>query len=271
MIIVKLIGRLGNQLFQYSFALSEQKRLKTYAVIDDREQKDVLSQYFSVRGIYQHPLIKKVVFRFHRFPTVYQDGAEDPAAFMAANVRNNRYYYAYFQSEQYFAPILKELRSRIRIKEPFRKAFEEKYGKLFSSKKILAIHYRFGDYLNWDKEGLGGPGFNLPDRYYRNALAKIPDLGDYQVILVTDDPALCEQQTPFIKEKMIVSDTEIMDFQVLLNAHKLIIANSSFSWWAGYMNANNAEVFAPEHWLGFKIGAEFPNSIIPKSFVRVSF
>jgi Glycosyl transferase family 11 len=271
MIIVKLIGRLGNQLFQYAFALSEQKRLRTYAVIDDREQPDVLSRYFSIKGIYRHTLIKKLVLRFHRLPIVYQDGAEDPAVFFSANARNRRYYYAYFQSERYFTTILDELRSRISIKEEHQLAFQEKYGELFRNNKILAIHNRFGDYLHWDKEGLGGPGFSLPAEYYKNALAQIPDLDDYLVVVVTDDAGLCDQQMSFLKKKLIVSDSEILDFQVLLNADRLIIANSSFSWWAAYLNRKNAQVLAPEYWLGFKIRSEFPNNIIPPSFTKVKF
>jgi len=271
MIIVKLIGRLGNQLFQYAFAISMQKRFGTYAVIDDRDQRDILSEYFSIRGIYRHKLIKKIIFRFHRFPTVYQDGGEDPSQFFSLNVKNHRYYSAYFQSEQYFKEIRDELKKRIRIKKSFQEAFQTKYGELFSKNKILAIHYRFGDYLHWDKEGLGGPPFTLPDRYYKNALAAIPDLDDHMVVLVTDDADLCDKETKHLKNKMIVSDSEIMDFQILLNADKLIIANSSFSWWAGYLNQKNAQVFAPEYWLGFKIGSEFPNAIIPEKYTRVRF
>src|SRR5882757_8027750 len=99
MIIVRLVGRMGNQLFQYAFAMSEQKRLGTYAVIDDRSQRDLVSRYFSFKGIFQHPLIKRIVFKFNKFPTIYQEGGEEPVSFFTGQVSNSRYYFAYFQSE----------------------------------------------------------------------------------------------------------------------------------------------------------------------------
>ena len=271
MIIVRLTGRMGNQLFQYAFALSEQKRLGTYAVIDDRFQPDIVTNYFSVHGLFQHKLIKRLVFRFNKLPIIYQDGAEDPADFFERQVGNSRYYYAYFQSETYFKTIKEQVKGRFRIQERFQRQFHEKYGNLFRDKKVLAIHYRFGDYLEWGKEELGGIDLTLPDSYYRNAAALIAELDQYLIVVVTDDIQLCESRTSYLKNKMIVSDSEIMDFQILLNADTLITANSSFSWWAAYLNKKNARVYAPEYWLGFKVKSEFPNGIIPDHYIKVPF
>jgi Glycosyl transferase family 11 len=271
MIIVRLIGRMGNQLFQHAFAISEQKRLRTYAVIDDRFQRDIVSEYFSFKGIFQNRLIKRIVFRLNKFPIVYQDGGEDVRLILEKEVGNNKYYYAYFQSEKYFETIRAGVRKKIRIRQKFLDEFQQKYGDLFRNNRILAIHYRFGDYVNWTKEDLGGTNFTLPDSYYSNALALIPDLDSYLVLLVTDDIDTCNSRTGHLTNKLVISDSEIMDFQILMNADKLIVANSSFSWWAAYLNIKNAEVFAPEYWLGFKVGREFPHSIIPPHFIKVRF
>lgn len=271
MIIVRLTGRMGNQLFQYAFAMSAQKRLRTYAMIDDRFQRDVVSPYFSFKGIYQHPLIKRVAYRLVQLPQIYQDGGEDIEMILEKVVKNGVYYFAYFQSERYFEPIRSRIRDRIRIKQRYQEEFQKKYGQLYKDNRILAIHYRFGDYKHWEKEGLGGPDLTLPDRYYSNALAQIRDLDSYLVVLVTDDIDTCDSRTRQLKNKMVISDSEIMDFQLLVNADKLIVANSSFSWWAAYLNTKNAQVYAPEYWLGFKVGKEFPNGIIPPHFIKVKF
>src|ERR1700689_1893365 len=100
MIIVRLVGRLGNQLFQYAFALSEQKRLGVYAVVDDRVMKDIVSAYFIVKGSFQHKLIQRIVYKCKTFPVVYQDGIEDVEEFFSQKIKNSTYYYAYFQSER---------------------------------------------------------------------------------------------------------------------------------------------------------------------------
>jgi hypothetical protein len=269
MIVVRLVGRLGNQLFQYAFAMSEQKRLGIRAVIDDRSMGDRVSQYFRVRGIFRSRILKKIVFRLNKFPTVYQDGAEDIASFFKDRIRNSINYYAYFQSEDYFAGIRNKLWDRFRIRKSFRDAFEEKYGALYKNNKILAIHCRFGDYKDYHREELGGTNFVLPESYYENALDRIPDLDDYLVVMVTDDPQACNDRTPRLKNKLLINDSEIMDFMLLMNADKLIIANSTFSWWAAYLNPKDPEIFAPEYWLGFKVNREFPNGIIPDRFTKI--
>jgi hypothetical protein len=233
--------------------------------------QDLVSEYFDVKGIFQHSLIKRLVFKFNKFPIVYQEGPEEAQSFFEKEVKNWRYYYAYCQSEVYFKSIKEELRKRIKIKQKYKDAFESKYGHLFREKKVLAIHYRFGDYKEWGKEELGGINMTLPQAYYRNAINLVPDLEDYHVILITDDISTCEERTSYLKSKTIISDTEIMDFQLMLNADKLIIANSTFSWWAAYLNTKGAQVLAPEHWLGFKVRYEFPNGIIPPNYVKVGF
>jgi hypothetical protein len=252
--------------------MSEQKRLKTYAIIDDRFTPDIVARYFDVKWMFRHKLVKRIVFKFNRLPVINQEGPEEAEPFFAENVRNWRYYYAYFQSEVYFSQVKDQIKRRFRVKEPFVQEFKKKYRDLFDGKKkVLAIHYRFGDYVDWGKDELGGINLVLPESYYINALSQIPDLEDYQIILVTDDVKTCDSRTFYIKNKKIFSDSEIMDFQLLQHADKLIVANSTFSWWAAYLNKKNAEVLAPEFWLGFKVRREFPNGIIPGRYQKVKF
>ena len=110
---------------------------------------------------------------------------------------------------------------------------------------------------------------SLPETYYNNALQQIEKIEDYTVIIVTDDIQNVEGKLEGIKCKVIVSDSEIMDFNMLLHADKLIISNSSFAWWGAYLNKKNAVVFVPQNWLGFKIGKEIPADIIPARFIPV--
>jgi len=110
---------------------------------------------------------------------------------------------------------------------------------------------------------------SLPESFYLNALKQIPDLQDYVIILVTDDAQNAAHKLPALNNKIIISDTEIMDLQLLMNADKLIVSNSSFAWWGAYLNKKNAAVFAPEYWLGFKVGRELPNAVIPGLFTKI--
>ncbi|RZK12976.1 MAG: hypothetical protein EOO46_01030, partial [Flavobacterium sp.] len=182
---------------------------------------------------------------------------------------NWKFYYGYFQSEQYFKEIADNIRDYFRIKSIYTKAFWQKYGYLFSQ-KVLAIHIRLGDYLTWGNEAMGGENMTLPDAYFQNALGMIPNIQDYTVLVITDDIENASHKMQWLQGKKIISDTEIMDFQLLMHADKLIISNSSFAWWAAYLNVKNAETFAPEYWLGFKVNTEIPNNVIPSRFKRVA-
>ena len=66
----------------------------------------------------------------------------------------------------------------------------------------------------------------------------------------------------------------IIDFQLLLNADVAIIANSTFSWWAAYLNPNIQKVFLPRDWLGFRINKLLPPGIfnrLPSHWTIIDF
>ncbi|MBC6611643.1 alpha-1,2-fucosyltransferase [Hymenobacter sp. BT507] len=265
-------GRLGNQLFQYAFAVALSKKLNTSYVIDDRLVVDSVKKYFERINITDNQYLRRIVKRYYRdrMPIVEQTGFEEVD--ISKNlVNNNVYYSGYFQSEKYIDSIKSSLKDIFKIKHIYEQQFVDKYASLFKNKKVLAIHYRIGDYAVWGGELLGGSNMVLPDSYYENALKLIPDYENYKVVLVTDDAKSAQAKLPFIKDKLVVSDQEILDFQVLMNADKLIISNSTFAWWAASLNKKNAEVFAPEFWIGFKVKKEYPVGIISSSFVKVAF
>lgn len=269
MIIVKFQGRLGNQIFIYAFALSISKKFKTFFLIDNVEYS-VLFKYFKKRTMFfqfsNNILLK--LFKKTIKNRVYQMGVEDIEV-IKRQFTDNSYYDGFFQSENYFEKNKEYFLKKLRIRKKYRVLFSEKFGHFFNENKVIAIHCRLGDYLNWEIEGFGDKDLTLPQSYYENAINQIDDIDECQIIIVTDDVVNIENKFNFLKNKIIVSEEEIIDFQILQNAHKLIISNSSFSWWAAYLNNKNAIVYAPEYWLGFKVEKEFPVAIIPNSFIKI--
>src|SRR3990167_1976133 len=89
---------------------------------------------------------------------------------------------------------------------------------------------------------------NLGDTdYYDKAMAMFP--GD-NFLVFSDDPEWCREK---FKDNPIVQvmdkGNEIEDFNLLASCKHQIIANSSFSWWAAYLNPNESkEVIAPKKW-----------------------
>ena len=271
MIIVKFQGRLGNQIFQYVFALTVSKKFKTFFLIDDAKNS-VFFKYFKSPQIHPNGIFYSVLLNFFGKlikNRIIQTGTESVDE-IKKQFANYSYYDGFFQSDNYFENNREYLKKSLIIKEEYKKIFNEKYGQLFTDYKIIAIHCRLGDYLNWGIEELGGKNLTLPKSYYINSLNQIDEVGSYKIIIVTDDVENIKDKFDFIQNKIIVSEEEIIDFQILQNADKLIISNSSFSWWAAYINNKSATIYAPEYWLGFKVQKEYPIGIMPENFVKVT-
>jgi hypothetical protein len=268
MIIVKFQGRLGNQLFQYAFALTVAIKFKTFFLLDSAENSQFV-KYFECKYYTKFNLKLLKIFGKYKKERIVQNGAE-PFDILEKKIKNNSYFQGFFQSVKYFETIKIDINQKIIIKKEYRKLFEESYGKLFKEKKILAIHCRFGDYAEYGDDELGGKNLVLPQKYYSNAINSIENIESYQIIIVTDDIKSIENRFDFLKNKRVVSESEIIDFQILQNAHKLIISNSTFSWWAAYLNNKMAIVYAPEYWLGFKVKKEYPVGILANDFIKIS-
>lgn len=103
----------------------------------------------------------------------------------------------------------------------------------------IGIHVRRGDYL-WQ------PMFvNLSETdYYARAMAMFPN---EKFLIFSDDTEWCKKTWP----EHTVSEglTELQDFNVMARCKSNIIANSSFSWWAAYLNPNpEKRVIYPAQW-----------------------
>ncbi len=271
MIIVKFQGRLGNQMFQYAFGLAVAIKFKTVLLIDKSITNNSLFKYFKINSVTSTNFINdKLVQLFKKeYKKVFQTG-NDQVISINDKIDNRAYYEGFFQSEQYFESIKFDISQRLVIKKKYRDLFDKQYGQLFNENKILSIHCRLGDYIEWGSEALGGKNLSLPASYYINSLKKIKGIENYKVIIVTDDIENIKNKFDFIIDKIIVSNNEIIDFQILQNSHKLIISNSSFSWWGAYLNNKSATIYAPQYWLGFKVDKEYPTTIIPKSWIKIN-
>jgi hypothetical protein len=271
MIIVKFHGRLGNQMFQYAFALCTAHKFRTFFLID-RLRKSNLVDYFQTGYTFSSKEFNDKMVRFCRKAIrrkVYQESNETVQS-LNSSIRNNCYYQGYFQSEAYFNGISSLVKKHFIIRKRYRDAFESKFGFIFQQHEIIAIHCRLGDYIEWGSDELGGKDLTLPKNYYKKALFEIENFEKYKIIIVTDDPKNIANRFDFIPDKLIVSEAEIIDFQILQNADQVIISNSSFSWWAAYLNTKSAPVYAPKYWLGFKIKEEYPDFVIPSRWNKIT-
>ncbi len=121
------------------------------------------------------------------------------------------------------------------------------------------IHLRCGDFTSIKD-------VFLPPVYYKNAIEHIKKIDpNIKFYCVTDQKEVAKSILPEIEivGSSIIDKTDSkkashhhggpigIDFTLLMNAKYLIIPNSSFSWWASYLNTNKRIVIAPKFWASY--------------------
>ena len=127
--------------------------------------------------------------------------------------------------------------------------YNERFGEWLGCKDITAIHVRRGDYMR-----LSHCHPFVGEDYFRDCLALIPEIKNFMVF--SDDIKWCKKFFPkaFPERKFcFVEGTNMIDDLHLQSlCCNNIISNSSFSWWAAYLNRNlDKKIFAPSNWFGF--------------------
>lgn len=106
---------------------------------------------------------------------------------------------------------------------------------------------------------------DMSDNYYVRAMALFPN---EKFLVFSDDIEWCKQSPIFTGCEFSEGKSEVDDLNAMANCKHNIIANSSFSWWAAWLNPNpNKKVIAPAKW--FSIEAHEPLIGIPQTWTRI--
>ena len=280
MIVINLQGGFGNQMFQYAFGYSQSKILNTFFVVDSY-QTFILPEYFNI-GVLNLSCLNKIKYIQKTRRTVTRrikarcniDFTDCSLVKEVLPVKNSSYYVGYFQSISFFEENENKIKKLFNIKNSYIQKFKKKYEPDFHHNKTLVIHIRRTDYLNHGKDkNLGNDDLSLPMSYYRNCLDKIDNLANYRILVIGDDMAFIQNNFSDLPNVSFEHNELIVDFQLLKNADVAIISNSTFAWWAVYLNEKvNKRVLAPRYFLGFHINEEFPIEIsykLPYEWINV--
>lgn len=274
MVGINVQCRLGNQLFQYAFIKAVSEKFDTSFYLNEKIEPFITADYFDLAGY--HPLknkINKFWLKVESNNLFKKLQAKDINTYNEP-LTNHTVYNGYFQSELFFKNIAGNIPSYIQVKKSFKKKFEAKYGSLFSNNRVIAVHIRRGDYLqldDWWATNLGGNNLSLPSSYYLNCLSTIKEIENYRIIFVSDDIDFARKEFAHIKNSEFSESDMITDFQIIMNADICILSNSSFAWWAAYLNAKKTKtIYCPQYWLGFKVKREYPVNIIPSNWIQMN-
>lgn len=126
------------------------------------------------------------------------------------------------------------------------------------SNSFVSIHVRRGDYVN-------NPFYVdlTKTDYYQRAISMFPDS---KFLVFSDDIEWCKEYFKGNKFFFSERNNELEDMNLMAACEHNIIANSSFSWWAAYLNKNTCkEIIAPKEW--YADGVE--RTVCPSSWIRI--
>ena len=290
MIVIKLYGGLGNQMFQYSIGCTLAVKNKTELKFDvswfnyvkdtttHREYGlnifNIIENIATQKEIDKMQKCRKIPGRrhfLHNFfianNSIYIKEKQFNFNPEILKISNNAYLDGYWQSEKYFKNIENVIRKKFTLKNKFQIKNIELKEKIKNSNSV-SIHIRRGDYAK-NLKTKSYHGLCPLDYYYQAILNVIDKVTDPILFIFSDDIKWCKENlkiqspTNFIEKNKDYEDLILMS----LCKHN-IIANSSFSWWGAWLNSNpNKIVIVPKKW--FNDPNKNTKDLIPKSWTKI--
>lgn len=285
MIVVKLQGGLGNQMFQYAAGLGAAQRLNTdlkmnLSWFDNLSDLDTprfyeldnfnLQQEFINDSRYlfeSNNLIKKITglgkkkLKYYKEPYFqYSNDFE--------KIKDNTYLEGYFQTEKYFKAIRPKVLGSFSLKsKPSTKSND--IIKLSRKYESISLHIRRGDYVN-NKNASKFHGL-MGEEYYKKAISIMnKKIKNPKYFIFSDEIDWVRRNFNLPKNSTYVTHnkTGIEDMRIMIECKHNIMANSSFSWWGAWLGKSKAKiVLAPKSW--FLDESVNTSDIIPSRWQRI--
>jgi len=272
MITCKLMGGLGNQLFQIFTTIA-------YALENGSEFQFLYSKNLGKRPTYWENLLLSLKKHTVFYPiqgTILREKAFHFMKLTYIATNKNTTLYGYFQSPKYFEKYTKEIAEKSMQLSKYQTSISNNFFKNLNveREKTISMHFRIGDYfLIQDCHPV------LDCNYYKKSIQKIlenTDTNDWTIIYFCEDEDfdmvnyvyIMELQNVFPGCNFIRADPKIPDYlQMLVMSccKHHIIANSSFSWWGAYLDFSTDKIVCyPSVWFGPKLARNSTKDLIPE-------
>lgn len=272
MVLIKLKGGLGNQMFQYAFGMQVAQTLDTELKLDctsllnrnkgDFVYRDFDLSIFNITAKHQvnHNLLKFAsdlkISRLTKWIGsrvgsnltllkephfhVYEPYIEEP--------QDHAVYEGWFQSHRYYVAVEEQLRQEFSFRDPVI-AHSRSLLQDIGSTNAICLNVRRTDFLKVDALNTT----NLD--YFLSGAAKMTELVDNpHFYIFSDDVAWCREHIRLDHPITIVDHSHKGHkfgnyLQLMSKCKHFIIPNSSFAYWAVWLsNQKNQHVIAPKRW-----------------------
>lgn len=289
MIIVKIIGGLGNQLFQYALGrnLSVKKntelkldisgfeyyRLHKYGldhfnIIENIATKEDIQKFRPAKRQFlssYSSTILNCVLPWYKQKCIFEQGfLFNPEIY---KIPQDAYLIGYWQSEKYFIDIKEIIKNEFTVKNNPDKINQEVL-KIIHNTHSVSLHIRRQDYIS-DKKTMEIHGI-LEINYYSHALDLIQEkVKDPNIFVFSDDINWAREnlktELPLFFIDHNGTEKNYEDLRLMSSCQHNIIANSSFSWLAAWLNINPKKIiYAPKKW--FNVQNLDARDLIPSSW-----
>ncbi len=251
MIISKIRGGLGNQMFQYAFAKACSLKYKQKIFFDlswyiKSDRKFLLNEYSIKLDLYSKNRFIAKTIKYILKPKINKDNGyyEDKNL----EINKNTLLEGNWESIKYFKEIKEIIKKDFILKNPSKK-FLEISNKI--NKNSISVHVRRGDYLIPHGKYLNGI------EYYNKAVEYIINkkkMTNPEIIIFSDDNEWCKnelktlagQKTKVFEEKM---NSDVEDMMIMSCFGNNVISNSTYSWWSAFLNKNDDKIVTmPRNW-----------------------
>ena len=288
MIKAVIRGGLGNQLFQYASAYALARRLNQPLVLDASfypkqtlrgfrlgcfhlsehevsERNDCMAE-----ALYKQKMVNGLIRRTNFSTLPYKRGkylidhaGKFTPGFFTINAKNV-FLNGYFQSEEYFAECRDELLKQLTPNYEPEPSYQEVLEAIRNSNSV-AVHVRRGDFVG-DASKFH---YVLDAGYYENAICTMrKSVEEPSFFCFSDDIDWVKEQIRQTEDFQFVSlktsHADIDEMMLMKSCKHIITANSTFSWWAAWLNENESAIrIVPDRPYG-------NDKMIPKGWMRLA-
>ncbi len=293
LVIVKIYGGLGNQMFQYAFGRTISLKYNTQLYLDlswfnelsestpRKFQLDLFNTEYRIadKKILQQykPLTFKVIntalIRLNIGKLqLSKYFVENNLAFNSSidRIKDNCYINGYWQSEKYFINIKEIIKKEFKLKECYHSHIDSSLLNSIKSSNSISVHIRRSDYTLKNNIDIHG---TLPISYYEKSMEIISkNTKNPTYFIFSDDIDWVKKSIKNNNSNInyITNNSNYVDFFLKSQCKHNIIANSTFSWWSAWLNNNeNKLVIAPKNWYINQKFNKQTKDLIPESWIRI--
>jgi len=294
MVVVKLMGGLGNQMFQYAFGRALALRLGHALFLDmdfllDRnERKDFVFRDFDLDvfhisscNLFDSEAKRKFNF-FPFFPfikrktQIVQETSFTYDSSLSNLLGGRIYLDGYWQSYRYFESVASIIRQEFKVKQVLTKEQEQLQLKIKTSTSVC-VNFRRTDFVTIPSaiQTHGVPTM----AYYDKALQELSEkIGDsLEIFVFSDDIAWCKEHfqsthpTFFVEHSLHKGDRFAAYLQLMSSCKYFIIPNSTFAWWAAWLSDTPDKiVITPERWFVDESLQKQTSALFPEDWIRLN-